>query len=96
MSATPVSIYFETSWSILSSVGLYNVLIGLLVVGMTSLSPVTMVPIVVSAANAIADGLCYFAYYAEYPTGPTAAAAVAADFFWLVSIPWIVLALAGY
>lgn len=94
MSATPVPIYFETSWSILSSIGLYNVLIGLLIVGMTSLSPVTIVPIVVSAANAIADGLCYFAYYADYPTGPTAAAAVAADFFWLVSLPWIALALA--
>ena len=80
-----VPIYFETSWSILSSIGLYNVLIGFMVVGITNLSPVTAVPIVVSLANAIADGLCYYAFYAENPTAPTAVAAVFADFFWLVS-----------
>lgn len=80
-----VPIYYETSWSILSSIGLYNVLIGVMVVGITNLSPVTVVPIVVSAANAIADGLCYYAFYAENPTTPTAVAAAFADLFWLVS-----------
>jgi hypothetical protein len=80
-----VPIYFETSWSILSSIGLYNVLIGFLVVGITNLSPVTAVPIIVSAANAIADGLCYYAFYAKNPTAPTAVAAAFADLFWLVS-----------
>jgi hypothetical protein len=63
-----------------------NVLIGIVVVGITSLSPIALVPIVVSAANAIADGLCYFAFYANYPTTPTAIAAGFADVFWLVSI----------
>jgi hypothetical protein len=36
-----------------------NVFIGILVVGITRPSPITFVPIVVSAAGAIADGLCY-------------------------------------
>jgi hypothetical protein len=65
---------------------LFNVLIGLVVVGITNLSPITTVPIVVSAAGAIADGLCYYAFYAEYPTmAQTVAAAALADIFWLVS-----------
>ncbi len=74
----------------MSSIGLYNVLIGFLVVGITNLSPITIVPIVVSAACAIADGLCYYAFYANYPITQTAVAAAFADFFWLVrrdSIP---------
>lgn len=82
----PVPIYFETSWSILSSIGLVNVLIGLLVVGITSLSPITIVPIVVSAAAAIADGLCYYAFCETHAKAPTAAAAAVADVFWGVSI----------
>jgi hypothetical protein len=84
MSSTVVPIYYETSWSILSTIGLINVLIGFLVIGITSLSPITIVPIVVSSASAIADGLCYYAFYADYPIIPTAVAAGFADFFWLV------------
>lgn len=80
-----VPVYYETSWSIMSTIGLVNVLVGFVVVGITSLSPVTMVPIVVSVANAVADGLCYFAFYANYPVIPTAVAAAFADIFWLVS-----------
>jgi hypothetical protein len=86
---TAVPIYYETSWSILSTIGLINVLIGFLVIGITSLSPITIVPIVVSSASAIADGLCYYAFYADYPIIPTAVAAGFADFFWLVRYsPW--------
>jgi hypothetical protein len=81
---TAVPIYYETSWSILSTIGLINVLIGFLVIGITSFSPITIVPIVVSSASAIADGLCYYAFYADYPIIPTAVAAGFADFFWLV------------
>jgi hypothetical protein len=89
MSSTVVPIYYETSWSILSTIGLINVLIGFLVIGITSLSPITIVPIVVSSASAIADGLCYYAFYADYPIIPTAVAAGFADFFWLVRYsPW--------
>jgi hypothetical protein len=55
------------------------------VVGITNISPITVVPIVVSATCAIADGLCYYAFYANYPITQTAVAAAAADFFWLVN-----------
>jgi hypothetical protein len=43
----PVPVYFEESWAILSSVCLVNVLFGFMVVGITSLTPVSIVPIVV-------------------------------------------------
>src|SRR4051794_10333516 len=86
MMADEIPIYFETSWSILSSIGLINVLIGILVVGITSLSPITIVPIVVSAASAIADGLCYYAFYANHAKTPTAIAAAFADVFWMVCL----------
>ena len=81
-----VPVYFESSWSILSSIGLVNVFIGFLVIGITRLSPITIVPIVVSASAALADGLCYYAFYQNHPKAPTAAAAVVADIFWGVSI----------
>jgi hypothetical protein len=84
MSDPIVPIYFETSWSILSSIGLINILIGILVIGITNLSPITIVPLVVSGANAIADGLCYYAFYEKHPETQTAVAAAFADIFWLV------------
>jgi hypothetical protein len=83
--ASGVPIYFETSWSILSIIGLINVLIGLMAIGITELSPATAVPIIVSTAKAVADGLCNYAFYAINPPIPTTVAAVFVDFFWLVS-----------
>lgn len=59
MASTAVPVYFEESWAILSSLGLVNVLFGLMIIGITSLKPVSIVPIVVSVAGAIANGLCY-------------------------------------
>ncbi len=59
MASTAVPVYFEESWAILSSLGLVNVLFGLMIIGITSLSPVSTVPIVVSVAGAVANGLCY-------------------------------------
>lgn len=59
MASPAVPVYFEESWAILSSLGLVNVLFGLMIIGITSLSPVSIVPIVVSVAGAIANGLCY-------------------------------------
>ncbi|RDL41868.1 Uncharacterized protein BP5553_01847 [Venustampulla echinocandica] len=83
--ATPaVPVYFEQSWAILSSIGLVNVILGFMVVGITSLSPISLVPIVVSAAGAVANGLCYYAFYADYPTTPTVVAAAVADIGWLI------------
>jgi hypothetical protein len=79
------TIYFELSWAILSSIGLMNVFYGGLVVGITSLSPITIVPIVVSAACAIANGMCYYSSYANYQQIPSLVAGIIADFMWLVS-----------
>ncbi|KAF4776050.1 hypothetical protein HER10_EVM0003150 [Colletotrichum scovillei] len=78
--------YFELSWSPLSTVGALNVLLGFLVVGITSFSKVAVVPIVSSAAGAIANGLCYYAYYDEtyYPLERKAVVAAFGDFFWMV------------
>ena len=83
--SSAVPIYFELSWSILSSIGLLNVFAGFLVVAITNLSLLSAVPIVISAACAIANGLCYYAFYADYPIPSQVAAGVFADLFWLVS-----------
>jgi hypothetical protein len=62
-----------------------NVLFGMLVIGITSFSPIAVVPIVVSAACAVANGLCYYAFYASNPLTQTVVAAAFADIMWLVS-----------
>ncbi|KAF4993089.1 hypothetical protein FGRMN_6704 [Fusarium graminum] len=81
--STPV--YYELSWSILSTIGIANVLFGLMVAGITSFGPVSIVPIVTSAAGAIANGLCYYAFYDEGNTATArAVASVFADILWLV------------
>jgi hypothetical protein len=85
-SATIPPVYFELSWSILSSIGLINVLYGILVVGITSLSPISILPIIVSAAGALANGMCYYSFYGEYPEIPTVVTGVCADVMWLASI----------
>lgn len=80
----PPPVYFELSWSILSSIGLINFFYGILVVGITSFSPISAVPIVVSAAGALANGLCYYSFYGDYSRIPTVIAGVLADMFWLI------------
>ncbi|RKL17138.1 hypothetical protein BFJ68_g4645 [Fusarium oxysporum] len=78
-------VYYELSWSILSTIGIANVLFGLMVAGITSFGPVSIVPIVTSAAGAIANGLCYYAFYEEGTSTTTkAVASVFADVLWLV------------
>jgi hypothetical protein len=84
MSTSVVPVYFEESWAILSSIGLVNVLFGSMIIGITSLSEISLVPIIVSAAGAIANGLCYYAFYADYPMTGTVVAAAVADLTWLV------------
>lgn len=79
-----VSAYYEISWSILSTIGIANVLFGLVIIGITSLTPVAVVPIVSSIACALANGLCYFAFYSHHPLKHRAVASAFADFFWLV------------
>jgi hypothetical protein len=85
MAAVPI--YYELSWAILSTIGLYNTLVGLLVAGITSFSPISVVPIIISAAAAIANGLCYYAFYADHGSTATLVAAGFADIMWLVSSP---------
>lgn len=82
--STGAPIYYELSWSILSTIGMVNCILGFLVAGITSFSPISAVPIVVSAAGAAANGLCYYAFYADYSTTPTLVAAAFAEVFWLV------------
>lgn len=80
-------LYFEQSWAILSTIGVGNVLYGLTVISITRFSSVALIPIIVSAACAIANGLCYYAFYAEdTPTVNAAVASGFADFFWLVRV----------
>ncbi|KAK0389031.1 hypothetical protein NLU13_2607 [Sarocladium strictum] len=77
-------LYFEFSWAILSTIGVANLLYGLTIIAITRVTPVSLVPIIVSTAAAIANGLCYYAFYANYPRVNTAAASCIADLMWLV------------
>jgi hypothetical protein len=77
-------LYFEGSWSILSTIGLVNVINGLTVISIIGVTPIALVPVLISVATAIANGLCYYAYYAHYGKRSTVAAAALADVFWLV------------
>lgn len=86
MSTVPVvPVYFELSWSILSTIGCANVLFSILVVGITTLSPVAAVPIVTSTACAVANGLCYYAFYEFNDVQSQAIASGFADLMWMVA-----------
>ncbi|KAK8003341.1 hypothetical protein PG989_003060 [Apiospora arundinis] len=80
----PLPTYFEHSWAILSSIGIINVCFGLMVIGIVGFPPIAIVPIVVSIASALANGLCYFAYYTEYAKTNTIVASAFADVFWMI------------
>lgn len=87
MAAGDIPLYFEGCWSILSTIGLVNALFGLMVIGTTGYSPIILVPIVVSVATAIANGLCYYAFYEDHETAALVLGTVFADIFWLVKLP---------
>ncbi|KAI9148969.1 hypothetical protein HJFPF1_11013 [Paramyrothecium foliicola] len=76
--------YFELSWAILSTIGISNVFFGVTVAGITGFPPIVLAPIIVSAAGAIANGLCYYAFYAGYPILNSAVASSFADLTWLI------------
>ncbi|OHE97948.1 hypothetical protein CORC01_06811 [Colletotrichum orchidophilum] len=83
--ATPSLPYFEHAWSVLSIICVFNVFLGLLIIGITSFSKLTAVPIISSAAGAIANGLYFYAYYDKpYPLAKRAAASAIGDIFWLI------------
>ncbi|KAK1446814.1 hypothetical protein CCUS01_02373 [Colletotrichum cuscutae] len=77
-------VYFETSWAILSTIGVANTLFGFIIAGITAFSPVSLIPIVVSVAGSIANGLCYYSFYADYPILNTAVASGVADVMWMI------------
>lgn len=77
-------LYFELSWAILSTIGVANFLYGLTIIAITRVTPVSLVPMIVSIAGAVANGLCYYAFYSDYPRVNTAAASAIADVAWLV------------
>ncbi|KAK6540419.1 hypothetical protein TWF694_009217 [Orbilia ellipsospora] len=76
--------YFELSWSILSTIGLVTFFISLMVMGIVKFSRFSMIPLIVSAACAIANGLCYYAFYSDYQRNSRAIAAGFADVFWFI------------
>ncbi|KAI8680847.1 hypothetical protein NCS56_00491000 [Fusarium sp. Ph1] len=78
------SAYFELSWAILSTIGLANVVHGFMVVGIIGWSRIVFVPITVSAAGALANGLCYYAFYSNHALEGKLAASAFGDFFWLI------------
>ncbi|KAF5022460.1 hypothetical protein F66182_5496 [Fusarium sp. NRRL 66182] len=78
-------VYYELSWSILSTIGIANAFFGFMVAGITSFGPVSIVPIITSVAGAIANGLCYYAFYDhENSITSRAIASVFADVLWLI------------
>ncbi|KAE8361795.1 hypothetical protein BDV27DRAFT_147522 [Aspergillus caelatus] len=79
-----VASYYELSWSILSSIGLFTTLLSIWTMIITRPTPLSFIPIIVSAAGAVANGLCYFSFYTSSPTGDRAAASAIADILWLV------------
>ena len=87
MAAAGMPQYYELSWAILSTIGLSNVLVGLMVMGIAGFSMVSLVPLIVSVATAVANGMCFYAFYSDYPVTKTAVASAFADIFWLVGCP---------
>ncbi|TFK77461.1 hypothetical protein BDN72DRAFT_44765 [Pluteus cervinus] len=75
--------YFELSWSILSTLGLMSCGISISVAGIVGFNGLSAVPIITSAAGAIANGLCYYAFYSDYPTRNRVVAGAFADIAWL-------------
>lgn len=82
--SSSMPVYFELSWAILSSIGLANVLFGLTVAGISGFPLIVLVPLIVSAASAVANGLCYYAFYTDNPVMNMAVASAFADLTWLV------------
>ncbi|KAM5350057.1 hypothetical protein ACJ41O_006562 [Fusarium nematophilum] len=83
MASTASPVYFELSWSILSTICIGNVLFGFLVCGITSFTPLAAVVMISSAAGAIADGVCFYANYGDHPAMNRAVASVFCDIFWV-------------
>ncbi|KAF7556051.1 hypothetical protein G7Z17_g1742 [Cylindrodendrum hubeiense] len=84
MASDASAVFFELSWSILSTICMANVLFGFLVCSITSFTPLAAVPMISSAAGAIADGLCFYSNYGTRPDMNRAVSSVFADIFWVI------------
>jgi hypothetical protein len=80
-----MTVYFESSWSILSTIGLANFFFAWILVGITKLTWLSAIPVIVSAAGGVANGLCYYAWYMDSSKLSTASAYAVADIFWMVT-----------
>ncbi|KAF5650924.1 hypothetical protein F25303_4185 [Fusarium sp. NRRL 25303] len=81
-----MAVYYESSWSILSTIGLVNFFFAWIVIGITRLSWLSAIPAIVSAAGAVANGLCYYAWYMNSGKPKTATAYAVADILWMSKI----------
>ncbi|KAI3576576.1 hypothetical protein IWW34DRAFT_822208 [Fusarium oxysporum f. sp. albedinis] len=79
-----MAVYYESSWSILSTIGLVNFFFAWIVIGITRLSWLSAIPAIVSAAGAVANGLCYYAWYMNSGKPRTASAYAVADILWMI------------
>ncbi|WKT52459.1 hypothetical protein QSH57_002973 [Fusarium oxysporum f. sp. vasinfectum] len=79
-----MAVYYESSWSILSTIGLVNFFFAWIVIGITRLSWLSAIPAIVSAAGAVANGLCYYAWYMNSGKPRTATAYAVADILWML------------
>ncbi|KAL4874354.1 hypothetical protein BJY04DRAFT_17572 [Aspergillus karnatakaensis] len=87
-SAQTAPVYFETSWAILSTIGIFLTFASASVICMTNSCALNFVPLVVSIACAFANGLVYYAYYAPgHEEEQRLAASIFADLFWLIQEP---------
>ncbi|OAQ71925.1 hypothetical protein VFPPC_15046 [Pochonia chlamydosporia 170] len=83
-SATSIS-FFEMSRAALSSLGLFNFLVGLAIAGVIKSLPfVLLVPVVVSAMCALGNGLSYYVYYVDSPAVNKGVACAFTDTFWTI------------
>ncbi|KAH6980708.1 hypothetical protein BKA56DRAFT_486363 [Ilyonectria sp. MPI-CAGE-AT-0026] len=78
------AVFFELSWSILCTICIGNVFFGLLVCSITNFTPLAAVPILSSAAGAVANGLCFYSNYGVHPDINRAVSSVFADMFWVM------------
>lgn len=83
--------YFDTSWAVLSTIGLCYVLVGIIVASIRGkVSALLLVPIIVSAGCAIANGVHYYEAFVDCPPINQAVAMVFAYLAWMVSATPIV------
>ncbi|OAQ57513.2 hypothetical protein VFPPC_18213 [Pochonia chlamydosporia 170] len=78
--------FIQLNVGVLSIIGLCNVLVGLMVAGISGgFTALLLVPIIASAACALAQGLDYIKY-TDYPVVNKAVANVFANLGWTVSL----------